>query len=65
MKYVCNRCGNVFQADDMTIHYLTGNNGLEIVAICPSDLERYLEKIKATTELKEDDAERKKMKMKW
>lgn len=60
MKYVCNRCGNVFQADDMTIHYLTGNNRLEIVAICPSDLEKYLEKTKATSDQKEDDTERKK-----
>jgi hypothetical protein len=65
MKYVCNRCGNVLQADDMTIHYSTGNNGLEIVAICPSCLEKYLEKTKTATEQKEDDFERKKMKMKW
>ena len=65
MKYICNRCGNVFQADDVTIHYVSGNNGLEIVAICPSDLEKYLKKTKGDTEQKEDDMERKKMKMKW
>jgi predicted nucleic acid-binding Zn-ribbon protein len=65
MKYICNRCGNVFPADDMTMHYTTGNNGIEIVAICPSDLEKYLEKTKVTTEQKQDDIERKKMKMKW
>jgi hypothetical protein len=65
MKYICNRCGNVFQADDITMHYMIGDNGLEIVAICPLDLEKYLEKTKAATEQKEDDFERKKMKMKW
>jgi DNA-directed RNA polymerase subunit RPC12/RpoP len=65
MKYVCNRCSKVFQADDVTIHYMTGNNGLEIVAICPSCLEKYLGKTKDATEQKEDDIERRKMPMKW
>jgi hypothetical protein len=55
----------VFQADDMTIHYITGNNGLEIIAICPSCLENYLKKTQVSTEQKQDDIERKKMKMKW
>jgi DNA-directed RNA polymerase subunit RPC12/RpoP len=65
MKYVCNRCNKVFQADDITIHYITGNNGLEIVAICPSCLEKYLGKTKGDTEQKQDDIERRKMPMKW
>ncbi len=65
MKYICSRCGKVFQADDITIHYATGDNGLEIVAICPSCLEKYLGNTKQVTEQKEDDTERKKMKMKW
>jgi hypothetical protein len=65
MKYVCNRCSKVFQADDITIHYIIGNNGLEIVAICPPCLENYLEKTKQDTDRKEDDSERRKMKMQW
>jgi len=59
MKYICSRCAKVFQADDITIHYTTGDNGLEIVAICPSCLERYLEN------RKEDENERRKMIRKW
>jgi DNA-directed RNA polymerase subunit RPC12/RpoP len=65
MKYVCNRCSKVFQADDMTIHHITGNNGLEIVAVCPSCLEKYPGTTKETTDQKEDDIERRKMPMKW
>jgi DNA-directed RNA polymerase subunit RPC12/RpoP len=65
MKYVCSRCGKVFQADEITIHYTTGANGLEIVAICPTCLERYLGKTKVDTDRKEDDDERMKMKRKW
>jgi len=65
MKYVCNPCGKIFQADDITIHYVTGNKGLEIVAICTSCLEKYLGKINKATAQNEDDVERKKMKMKW
>ena len=65
MKYICSRCGKVFQADDITLHYTTGENGLEIVAICPSCLENYLDKTKVDTNRKEDDAERMKMKRKW
>jgi len=65
MKYVCNRCSKVFQADDITIHYTTGVNGLEIVAICPSCLEKYMAKTKGDTDRKEDDIERNKMKRKW
>jgi hypothetical protein len=65
MKYVCNRCGKVVQADDMTIHYTTGNSGLEIVAICPSCLEKYLEKTRVDSDKVEDDVERNKMKRKW
>ena len=65
MKYICSRCGKVFQADDITLHYTTGENGLEIVAICPSCLERYVGKTKVDADIKEDDAERMKMKRKW
>jgi len=65
MKYVCNRCAKVLQANDITIHYTKGPDGLEIVAICPSCLENYLDKIKLDTEQREDDAERMKMKRKW
>ena len=65
MKYICNKCGKVFQADDITLHYTTGENGLEIVAVCPSCLERYLDKTKVKTDIKEDENERMKMKRKW
>ena len=65
MKYVCNRCSKVFQDDDMTIHYLTGNNGLEIAAICNLCLEKYLDKTRVDSDRKEDDFERNKMKRKW
>ena len=65
MKYIFNRCAKIFQGDDVTIHYTAGDNGLEIVAFCPSCLEKYLEKTKITPDQKEDDIERKKMKMKW
>jgi len=59
MKYIFNRCAKIFQRDDVTIHYKTGDNGLEIVAFCPSCLEKYLEKTKGDTNRKEDDIERK------
>ena len=65
MKYVCSRCDKVFQADDITIHYTTGDNGLEIVAICSSCLESYLDKAKVNTDRKEDENERREMKRKW
>ena len=65
MKYICNSCGKVFQANDITIHYIKGDNGLEIFALCSSCLENYLEKIKLDTEQKENNAERMKMKRKW
>jgi DNA-directed RNA polymerase subunit RPC12/RpoP len=65
MKYVCNRCSNVFQADDITIHYTKDVNGFEIIAICPSCLEKYLEKTKGAIEEKEDDIERSKIPRKW
>jgi hypothetical protein len=65
MKYICNQCSTVFQADDITIHYITGNTGVEIIAICPSCLKNYLKKTKVATEQKEDDSARRKMKMKW
>jgi DNA-directed RNA polymerase subunit RPC12/RpoP len=65
MKYICNRCAKVFQADDITIHYTKGSNGLEIVVICPSCLEKYLDKTKVDTDRKEDENERMKMQRKW
>jgi len=55
MKYIFNRCAKIFQGDDVTIHYTTGDNGLEIVAFCPSCLEKYLEKTKGDTNRKEDE----------
>jgi len=63
MKYVCNRCDKVFQTVDITIHYTTGDNGLEIAAVCPSCLQRYLGETKGDTDRKEDENER--MKRKW
>ena len=65
MKFVCNQCGKVFQADDITIHYMTGEKGLEIISICSSCLDVYLEKTKVDTDIKEDESERMKMKRKW
>jgi hypothetical protein len=65
MKYICNQCDKVFQADDITIHYTTGDNGLEIVAICKLCLDEYLEKTKVDTNRKDDENERMKMKRKW
>jgi hypothetical protein len=64
MKYIFNRCAKIFQGDDVTIHYTTGDNGLEIVAFCPSCLEKYLDKTKGDINRKEDDIERRKMPMK-
>ena len=43
MKYIFNRCANILQGDDVTIHYTTGDNGFEIVSFCPSCLEKYQE----------------------
>jgi len=65
MKYICNQCGKVFQTDDITIHYTTGEKGLEIVAICQLCLHDYLEKTKVNTDRTEDENERKKMIRKW
>jgi hypothetical protein len=59
MKYIFNRCAKIFQGDDVTIHYMTGDNGLEIIAYCPSCLEKYMEKKKLDTYSKEDNIERK------
>jgi hypothetical protein len=49
MKYICNQCDNVYEADDITIHYTQGENGFEIFAICNSCLEKYLETRKEGT----------------
>jgi hypothetical protein len=65
MKYICNKCGNVIQDHDVTIHYLKDSNGLDIVVICQLCLDDYLEKIMIDDGRKVEDAERKKMKRKW
>jgi len=65
MRYICSRCAKVFQADDITIHYTKGSDGLEIVAICQSCLERYLENTKGDIDRKDDEDERKKMIRNW
>lgn len=44
MKYIFNRCANIFQGDDITIQYTTDDNGVETLTFCPSCLEKYLEK---------------------
>ena len=65
MKYICNRCGNVTQEQDVIIHYTKDSNGLEIVAICQLCLDGYLEKTNVDTNRKNEDAERMRMKRKW
>ena len=65
MKYICNKCGKVFQAEDITIHHTTGDNGLEIVAICKLCLDEYLQKTKVNADIKDEDTERMEMKRKW
>jgi len=65
MKYICNRCDKVIQEHDVTIHYTRGSSGLEIVAICQSCLDDYLEKTKGDTDRKDEYTERMKMKRKW
>ena len=65
MKYICNRCGNVTQEQDVVIHYTKGSGGLEIVAICQLCLDEYLEKTKVDTNRKDEDNERMKMDRKW
>ena len=65
MRYICNRCDKIVQEHDVIIHYTMGSNGLEIVAICQSCIDDYLEKTKVNTNRKIDNAERMKMKRKW
>jgi len=65
MKYICNRCAKVFQADDITIHYVTINNRFEIVALCQLCLKGYMEKTKVDVDKKDEDPERGKMIRKW
>ena len=65
MKYICNTCAKVFQADDITIHYTTGANGLEIIAICQLCLDEYMDKTKVDTDRKDEDTKGMKMKRKW
>jgi hypothetical protein len=49
MKYIFNRSAKIFQGDDITIRYTTGDDGLEIDSFYPSCLEKYLEKTKGNT----------------
>jgi predicted RNA-binding protein with PUA-like domain len=65
MKYICNGCSKVIQEHDVTIHYTTSSDGLEIVAICQLCLEKYLEKTKVDAYTKKDVNERMKMERKW
>ena len=65
MKFICNKCGNVFQADDITVHYKKDDKGFEIIATCQFCLEKYLENAKIDADGKEEDAEREKIKRKW
>ena len=65
MKYICNLCANVFQADDITIHHKKGDKGFEIVAICQSCLEKYLEKERGDAFRKADENKRIKGYRKW
>jgi len=46
MKYIFNRSAKIIQGDDITIHYTTSDNGLELVAFGPLCLEKYLVKTK-------------------
>jgi hypothetical protein len=46
MEYIFNRCAKIYQGDDVTIHYTTSDNGLEMVAFYPLCLEKYLAKTK-------------------
>ncbi|MDG6228701.1 MAG: hypothetical protein QCH96_01895 [Candidatus Thermoplasmatota archaeon] len=65
MRYICNQCGTVIQEHNVTTHYKTGPNGLEIVAICQLCLAEYLEKEKVDTDRKGEDTELKKIVRKW
>jgi len=65
MKYICNRCGEVIQEHDVTIHYTKDSDGSEIVAVCQLCLEKYLENTKGDAYRKKDENERMKMKRKW
>ncbi len=65
MRYICNLCAKVFQADDITIHYTTDKNGLAIVAICQLCQDDYLEKTNLNNERKNEDSERGKIIRKW
>jgi len=65
MKYICSGCGKVIQEHDITIHYTKGSDGFKIVAVCPSCLEKYLEKTKEKANRKADENERMDMKRKW
>ena len=65
MKYICNICGKVVQEHDTTIHYTKDSNGFEILAICQTCLDGYLEKTKVDTDRKDENIERLEMKRKW
>jgi ribosome-binding protein aMBF1 (putative translation factor) len=65
VRYICNICGDVVQEHDGTIHYDKCSNGFEIVAVCHQCLDKYFEKRKIDTNVKEDENERMKMDWKW
>ena len=65
MKYICNQCTNVFEADDITIHHTMGEKGLEIASICQGCLDEYLKKLNVEDNKKIDYNERMKMKRRW
>jgi hypothetical protein len=65
MKYICNICDKVVQEHDVIIHYKKDSNGFEIVAVCQQCLDKYIEKRKVDTNIKEDENERMKMDRKW
>ncbi len=65
MKHICNQCTNVFEADDITIHYKTGEKGLEIATICKLCLDEYMKKLKSNNNKRIEDNERMKIERKW
>ncbi len=46
IKYIVHRCANLFQGDDIAIHYTTSDDGSETLSFCPACLDKYREKTK-------------------
>ena len=65
MKYICNQCANVFEENDIIIHYKTGEKGLEIVSICQCCLDQYMKKLELNSNKKIENDFRNKIKRKW